>query len=335
VLVEIEGDWNTATFGGLELRSPTAPGVSYRLLQRIGHGAGSTAFVAQRRDGAEATSVVVKLMRPEWMSGAAPQALLAYEKEVGALARLEEGAPGTRFVVRLIDTGRIAIRARGAQLDLPWLALEYVDGGTLGTTLKERVDHCVRTTGAAFPAWRAARAVHCMAWGLYAVHELGVVHRDLSPSNVLCSGEGADETFKIADFGLARDPAASGTFGGTLVGTIGYVAPEQFEHNGKIGPWSDTFSAAAVVFFLMTGATYLSSSTLPGMMLATRRAERPSLLDSPTLSPDLRAFPELCRACDAALARATRAAVAERPRSIGALARELLEPLNQIAAQTK
>jgi eukaryotic-like serine/threonine-protein kinase len=334
VSVEIEGDWNTVTFGGLVLQSPTVPGVSYRLQHRIGHGGGSTAFVAQRCHGSEATSVVVKLMRPEWLSGAAPQALLAYQKEVGALARLEEGAPGTRFVVRLIDTGRVTVRTAGSQLDLPWLALEYVDGGELGTTLKERVDHSLRTTRAAFPAWRAARAIHCMAWGLYAVHQLRVVHRDLSPSNVLCSGQGADEEFKIADFGLARDPAASGTFGGTLFGTIGYVAPEQFEHKGKIGPWSDIFSVGAIAFFLLTGTTYLSSNTLPGMMLATRRPERPALLDAPALSPDLRAHPDVCRAVDAVLARATQAQGSERHGSIGEFARELLGPLREITQQT-
>lgn len=332
--VEIAGDWNTATFGGLELRSPADRAVSYRLKHVIGHGAGSTAFVAQRRGGTEPSLVVVKLMRPEWLSGAAPQALLAYQKEVGALARLEEGAPGTRFVVRLIDTGRLTVHTRGSQLELPWLALEYIDGGALGTTLKERVDHAVRTTGVAFSAWRAVRAIHCIAWGLYAVHQLGVVHRDISPTNVLSSGEGPDETFKIADFGLARDPSASGTFGGTLVGTIGYVAPEQFEHGGKIGPWSDTFSAAAVAFYAMTGTTYLSSSTLPGMMLATRRPERPALLDAPTLSPDLRAHPDLCRECDGVLARATSATPSERYQSIGELARQLLGPLQEIVEKS-
>src|SRR6185436_223484 len=107
---------------------------------------------------------------------------------------------------------------------LPWIALEYVHGGLEGTTLEERVRFSVRQAGTAFEGERAAHALRCLVKGIEAVHAVGVLHRDLGPSNVLCCGFGEAEVHKISDFGLARLDQLE-TFGPVVLGTPGYSAP--------------------------------------------------------------------------------------------------------------
>src|SRR5690606_4025774 len=109
---------------------------------------------------------------------------------------------------------------------VPWIALEYVHGGSEGTTLSQRVLHAIRHTSHAFDPHRAASLVEALGGGLCAVHEVGVIHRDIKPDNVLCCGFGDEEIFKIADFGVARPAGLTATFGGLVVGTLGYAAPE-------------------------------------------------------------------------------------------------------------
>jgi serine/threonine protein kinase len=112
----------------------------------------------------------------------------------------------------------------------------------------------VQETGFAFDTQRAALAVECLCSGLAAVHEVGVIHRDLKPGNVLCCGTGDEEIFKVADFGVARPQGLAGTFFRDFVGTLGYVAPEAFGSRGaECGPWTDVFGLAGVVYFLLTG----------------------------------------------------------------------------------
>src|SRR5262249_43388963 len=131
----------------------------------------------------------------------------------------------TPFVVRFIDTGTYPIVSNGVTVEVPWVVVEYVHGGVEGTTLSERVEQSIQSTGAAFDPARAGHAIECLASGLAAVHEVGVIHRDIKPDNVLCCGSGDGEIFKLADFGVAR-PAGIATFTGAIVGTPGFVAPE-------------------------------------------------------------------------------------------------------------
>ena len=99
-------------------------------------------------------------------------------------------------MVRLVDTG--ATHLNGANRPpTPWLAVEYVHGGVESTTLEDRVKGCIERTGVAFDSARAAHVVKCLATGLNAIHGVGVVHRDLTPGNILCCGFGEAEIFKI------------------------------------------------------------------------------------------------------------------------------------------
>lgn len=309
---------------GVDIPSEIVPGVSYRLVWQLGEGGMSIVFYALRVSAQGEVPVVVKMLRPSFAAKAGFTAALIVKKEAIALGRLNERVPPTPFVVRYIDTGTYALPYKGSSVEVPWVVVEYVHGGAEGTTLTERVDHSLRSTGAAFDPARASHAMECLASGLGAVHDVGVIHRDLKPDNVLCCGFGDGEIFKLADFGVAR-PVGVATFMGTVVGTPGFVAPELATGDPRaIGPWSDTFSLAAIVFFMLTGEDYFSARTPVEALTQAISEQRRSILDTKGLSPDLRAREAACRAIDRALALATAGKIQARAPRADVLAANLL-----------
>jgi eukaryotic-like serine/threonine-protein kinase len=318
---------------GRTLPSARERGKSYRIVRRIGGGGMASAMLAVREAEGGATPVVLKMLRPSFVRAAGGVAGLSVRKEAAALGSLNERVPTTPYVVRLLDVGVTPIRQGEHVLHIDWLVLEYVNGGSEGTTLKERVAYSIEKTGAAFDPLRAADAIRCIGQGLTAVHEVGVLHRDLKPSNVLCCGFGDREILKICDFGIARPAGGPATFGNAAIGTPGYAAPEQlFGDTTGVSPASDVFGFAAIVYFLLTGTDYLASGSLGEMMRAIQSPERPRLAAAPKLSGELRKNPAVCAALDAAIARATSLAPEDRPGRPGELAEQLLAPLFTLKA---
>jgi len=316
----------SSTFIGYELVSELRGGVRYRLLQRLGEGGTAMAFLATRLAPDGESLVVIKIILPQVVADSDERALIIIKKEAVALGRLNERVPPTPYVVRLIDTGSVAYNNNKRNLALPWIALEYVHGGIEGTTLTDRVEYSVRETGFAFDPERAARAIESLAQGLSEIHAVGVVHRDLSPGNVLCCGAGETELFKISDFGIARPMGLAATFGDVLVGTPGYVPLEQFTPREGIplGAYTDIFSLAAIVYFMLTGDHYFNAKTAALALLQIREPQRRSLFEVPTLAYELREKQAACQAIDLALARATAANPSERPQSARLFADSLL-----------
>jgi serine/threonine protein kinase len=310
------------------VQSPTLPDVTYRIDRVLGGGGMSVAFLALRswRDGA--APVVLKVMRPSIVQAGARTAALIFQKEIVALRRLAERAPATPFVVGLVEAGSLPVQQEKQTFELPWLGLEYVHGGIEGTTLDERIRYSITHTGFAFDPSRGAHALECMACGLDAIHEVGVIHRDLTTRNVLCCGSGEDEILKIADFGVARPAGLPATFGGVPIGTVGYSAPEQtLLDDQRIGPHSDVFSLAVVVYRMLTGEELFPARTAADCVMLVQDARRRSICESRWLSAELSNRPSTCAAVDAALARATSADPARRPPRAGLLAAELLPVL--------
>jgi serine/threonine protein kinase len=298
---------------GSEVPSEVVPGVRYRIVWRLGQGGMSVVFFALRITPDGESPVVMKLLRPSFVTEAGPLAALSVKKEAIALGRLNEVVPPTPFVVRFIDTGVVPVDYGGAPVVVPWVVVEYVHGGAEGTTLSERVDKSIEATGAAFDPVRAANAVDCLTAGLVAVHEVGVIHRDLKPDNVLCCGFGNGEILKLADFGVAR-PEGVATFTDAVVGTPGFVAPELALGDSRaIGPRTDIFSLGAVIYFLLTGEEYFTARSAGEALVAAMSPKRKSLLDAKALSPEFRADERACRAIDAALVSATSAKLENRP----------------------
>ncbi len=318
-------DDDLACLTGRDVPSQLRGDVSYRIGRTLGRGGMSIAFLAARYAPEGQAPVVIKIVRPSVVRASGEHASLLVRKEAVALGRLNERVPPTPFVVRLVDAGALPATRANRPIELPWLALEYVHGGASGTTLSERVAHSVDTTGAAFDPRRAARAIECLAAGLGAVHEVGVVHRDLKPDNVLCCGSGDDEIFKLADFGIARPKGVAATLAGFRVGTPGYAAPELLgTDNTEIGMYTDVFALAATFFGLLTGEPYFRMTSPADEYLLPRAPERRSVRDVPTTSPELLASEAACRGIDRVLAQATSARPEERPQSAEALATLLL-----------
>jgi WD40 repeat protein len=187
----------------------------------------------------------------------------------------------------------------------PFLAMEWADGGSLA----DRLD------GTPWPAHPAARLIETLARAVHEAHEHGVVHRDLKPANILMASGGhappgessatagsrdplAGWTPKITDFGLAQ-PTEGGqtlTRSGFLVGTPGYMAPEQA--GGKralVGPATDIYGLGVVLYQLITGQLpFRGDSTLEVLRAVTDdEAVRPRRLQ-PGIPRDLEAITLHC-----------------------------------------
>lgn len=293
---------------GALIPSELAGSVSYRLDRVLGVGGMSAAFFAVREAADGQTPVVLKLALPDFVREAGETAALSVRKEAVALGRLNERVPATPFVVRFMDTGTALAQHHGVTIQLPWLVVEFVHGGAEGTSLEQRLVHSIEHAGFAFDPERVAHAVDCLAAGLSEIHELGIVHRDLTPGNILCCGFGEDEIFKIADFGIARPAGMTATFGGAGIGTPGYAPPEQYGLDARqIGAWSDVFGMAALVFYMIGGEhMFPVTSNSPAEALRVVRSDhRRSILECRALSPELRERVAACQVIDAALSRAT------------------------------
>lgn len=331
-------DADLLQLAGLTLQAGDQRGVTYELGSVIGEGAHGVVFDAQRRaesaENAESvasaesatTRAVVKILRPRAVRELGALASPIIAKEVAALRKLSQLAAKTPYVVAFLDAG--AVQIADSPLALPWIALEFVEGGPDGVTLRVRVVNAIAATGNAFPLPRARSAVHCLTEGLVAIHDVGVIHRDLSPNNVLACGTAEDELFKISDFGLARVNSAT-TFGDVQLGTPGYCAPEQsFPEKAGIGPYTDVFGLACTVYFLLTGEPYFNARSIPETLVAVHQPERRQILAARSIDASLRGRPALCVELDRILAQATRANPTARPQS----ARELGDQLRRALA---
>ncbi|OHV35177.1 MULTISPECIES: serine/threonine-protein kinase [Pseudofrankia] len=145
----------------------------------------------------------------------------------------------------------------------PWLATEYVAGPSL--------DEAVDLGGPLAPATVEALAVG-LAEALVAIHRAGIVHRDLKPANVLITATGP----KVIDFGMAvpTNPAArvDVTRTGTVVGSPGYLAPEQAEGR-RAGPAADVWAWALTVAFAATGRPPFGTGTAEALLYRSMTTE--------------------------------------------------------------
>ena len=212
-------------------------GGHFRLVRLLGRGGMSDVYEAV--DERSGVAVALKVLR-----SSDPEFIRRLAHEARALENFEH--PG---LVRLYEMGLAG--------DQTFLVMEYVEGITLAESLR-RSPLATRDT--------AALGVS-LADALAYVHERGVVHRDVKPSNILISTSGE---VKLGDFGIAQLHDATLTIAGTMLGTVSYMAPEQLEGT-HVGSGADIWSLGIVLLESLTGSRVYEGS--PSEIVARRLRE--------------------------------------------------------------
>lgn len=209
-----------------------------RAIRSLGEGGMGTVLLAVRREGAFERRYAVKRLRPLLREDAAARAAFLDEAKLA-------GHLYHPNVIRVFDVGE----DEGG----PFMILEYVDGFSLVEVVRRS-----RSRGGGLPLEVGLELMRDVALGLRAAHEardldgrpLGLIHRDLSPANVLV---GLDGVARLGDFGIARGLGRSSkTTQAILKGKTGYMAPEvlRFEEPSQR---ADLFSFGVVLFELLVG----------------------------------------------------------------------------------
>ncbi len=250
----------------------------YRIVEKIG--AGGMGVVYRAHDERLDRDVAIKVL-PEDVS-ANPDRVARFEREARAVAKLEHA-------------NILAIHEFGTDGGITYAVTELLEGESLREVLVN--------AGGPLP-WRRAQEIGAaVADGLGAAHSNGVIHRDLKPENIFIT---ADGRVKILDFGLAQfkepidvegDTATltpAGTLPGTVLGTVGYMAPEQVRGR-PADERSDMFSLGCVLYEMLAGQSAFKRETTAEIMTAILREEPPSLVASGVeVAPEVERTVERC-----------------------------------------
>jgi serine/threonine protein kinase len=211
---------------------PAIPG--FEVLGELGRGGMGVVFKAKQLSLKRI--VALKML----LAGAFPglHAVARFRTEAEAVARLQHAN-----IVHVYDVGE--------QEGFPYIAMEFVDGGSLSQQLARQQP----------PPRQAVELLLPLVRAMHHAHQKGIVHRDLKPANVLLTVDG---TPKITDFGLAKqlDDQASQTQSGAIMGTPAYMAPEQAQGKIKeIGPATDVYALGAILYEMLTGTPPFQAET--------------------------------------------------------------------------
>jgi len=260
---------------------------SYRIVEEIGRGGMGVVYEAE--DERLRRTVALKALPPEYTSDPVRRERLT--REARAAAALSHPAIATVFYLEEID-GEL------------YIISELVRGRTLREELRD----------GPIPPSQLLPVLISIATALAAAHERGIVHRDLKPENIIHRDDGA---IKVLDFGLARPIDGSGstmlTAAGSVLGTPGYMAPEQWTPGAAIDGRADIFAFGVIAWELATGVhpfgsdlnALLAGNTpsrsrtfpVPGLDRIAVRAMRPNPAEryptAPALLADLEAYHRL------------------------------------------
>ncbi len=210
--------------------------------------------------------VALKLLRKH--SASDPESWRRFEREAQLVSQLE-----SPHIVRVFDFGKTA---EGQA----FLAMEYVEGGTLDLVIAE---------GPLAPA-RVVELIAQICEGLQEAHHFGIIHRDLKPANlVLGRRRDGSEIAKILDFGIAvgpstKDPSGDVTHSTSAMGTPMYLAPEQ-ALNGEVDARTDLYALGCVTYELLTGhPPFVAPELATIISMQVTQAPPPMTLTRPELA---------------------------------------------------
>jgi serine/threonine protein kinase len=223
--------WSAAFGGSLEMPASIGP---YRLERELGEGGMGQVWLAEQTEPVR-RHVALKLIRAGLYDRQATQRFLA---ERQSLALMNHPA-----IAKVFDAG-------ATQAGQPFLVMEYVDGPPI-------TEYCDRK---ALNVIERLRLFQLVCEGVQHAHQKAIIHRDLKPSNILITEVDGNAQPRIIDFGVARgvsrDVAVDARFTqvGTLVGTVGYMSPEQADLDGAdIDTRSDVYSLGVILYELLVG----------------------------------------------------------------------------------
>ena len=229
---------------GSTLGPPPVPGTriaSYVLKDPLGTGGSATVFRARADDG---RAVAIKVLHP----------LKVLPEDVKRFTREFEA------VSRMTHPNVVQVYEAGVHAGFPWIAMEFVDGADL--------DQVIQGWKESPPPDRfeaVERVLRGLCAGLQYVHELGFVHRDIKPTNIIVRSTGEP---KLTDFGVVKNPNAKGTqltqFG-RLVGTVAFMAPEQIA-NEPIDARTDLYALGAVLYMMLTFKRPIEATSVPAFL---------------------------------------------------------------------
>jgi len=219
----------------------------FELIELVGRGGMGVVWKARETD----TGHIVALKLLHSMFADDPDYVARFEREVEVARRIE-----SPYVVNVVGYGM--------RDGVPFMAMDFVEGKTLRDLLKER----------GRLSWDETREIaEQVAKGLDAAHKVGVIHRDVKPSNILITPEG---NVKLADFGIARAADLTRLTGGaTMLGTPTYMAPEN-----ETTTQSDLYALGCVMFEMLVGQPPFTGDTQQQIMLKHLR-QQPMLSELP------------------------------------------------------
>ncbi|HSQ56854.1 MAG TPA: protein kinase [Gemmata sp.] len=203
----------------------------YRILDFLGRGGMGTVYRGEHQHLRRAVAIKV-MTRVADMS---PRVVHRFYAEAQAVAKLQH--PN---IVTCFDAGRHY--RDGSSLPRDYFVMELIPGQDLYTLIREK---------GPLPAHRSCDIFRQVADALAEAHRHGLIHRDIKPSNILIT---PDWQAKVLDFGLARVPTRNVTEPGTVLGTIGYMAPEQARDPHAVDSRADLFSLGATLYWALTGS---------------------------------------------------------------------------------
>ena len=237
----------------------------YDIVRPLGSGGMGEVYLA--RDRTLGRDVALKILRSQYAND--KESAERFKREASSAARLSH--PN---IVQVYDRG-------DTEDGSSYIAMEYIPGGTL----KERI-----TEEGPLDARLAASYGYQVAEALGAAHAKGIIHRDIKPQNVLITGPGQA---KVVDFGIARAASATGdshTRTGTVMGTAGYMSPEQ-----ALGlpatPKSDLYSLGVVIYEAVTGRLpFTADNPIAVSMKHVNEAPRPPKEVNPAVPEGMNAI---------------------------------------------
>ena len=246
----------------------------YEILAELGRGGMGQVYRA--RDTRLDRDVAVKVLPESFASD--PDRRARFEREAKAVAALTH--PN---IVSLFDTGTATLDAGSP---VHFVVMELLDG----ETLRDRL-----TSAGALPVRKAVETGIQIARGLAAAHDKQLVHRDLKPENVFLTRDGQ---VKVLDFGIAKGftrestdaasvatvTAMAGTDAGSVIGTAGYMAPEQVRGHA-VDARTDLFALGAVLYEMLCGRRAFAGETAAETMTAILREDPPELQTLRTDAP--------------------------------------------------